>query len=146
MADALADETGGTRGYLLPVPRKDGGDATLNTLKADLKVLKGRSVPCRIAAGELECAGGHGKPADPKQWEPRRMGANPPDALVKLAEQAAREVLDRVRHQPGAVQCRRRHRGPRGMASGAVRRDRPARHIVAAELTRSSARPQAPMG
>ena len=94
VASALADEAGTTRGFLLPVPRKDGDDATLSALKGDLKSLRGGLNLVESMTEQWSAQSGMGsRSADSKQWEPRRVGASPPPALVALAEQAAREVF-----------------------------------------------------
>ena len=91
---ALADEAGTTRGFLLAVPRKDGDDSTLSALKADLKELKGGLNLVESMSEQWSAASGTGsRSADSKQWEPRRVGADPPAGLVALAEQAAGEVF-----------------------------------------------------
>ena len=87
-AKALADEASGPRGNLLPVPNKDGEDSTLTSLKGDLRKLGGNIALVESMAGDWNAGG----PA-PGDWNAKRLGADPPSALVELAAQAHREVL-----------------------------------------------------
>ncbi len=82
---ALADETSGPRGHLLPVP-VDGADPTVTALKQDLKNLKGKAA--LVQGGDWDNTGTGGMAS----WKPNRIGSNPPDALVKQADLATREV------------------------------------------------------
>lgn len=82
---ALADEAGGPRGAVLPIP-SDGDDPTIEGLKADIRTLGGK-----IAFVEGGDWGGSASGGAP-DWKPRRLGADPPDGLVKLAEMATAEV------------------------------------------------------
>ena len=80
-------------GGLLPVP-SDGGDGSeddpLASLKADLKSLKGD-----YAILETTSAGwGEGRAAAPQtDWQPRRLGADPPASLPALRSDAGVTVL-----------------------------------------------------
>ena len=88
-AQALADEVSGPRGALLPIP-VDGSDPTVGSLKSDLKQLRGQ-----IALVESVAAGwaSDGAQTRPKaDWESRRIGASPGQALIAQAEMASREV------------------------------------------------------
>ena len=90
----LSEEAGGPVGHLLPVPA-DGGDGgdddPLAKLKADVRTAKGR--PLLI---ETTSAGrGEGRANAPNQdWQPRRLGANPPTTLPSLRDAASMAVLD----------------------------------------------------
>lgn len=84
-AQALADETSGPRGSFLPVP-VDGDDPTLAQLKADIKAAAGKVLT--VQGGDWDNAGG-GARAD---WQQRRMGADPPAALVELYRQTFTEI------------------------------------------------------
>ena len=81
---ALADESDGPRGKLIAVP-VDGGDGGENDpladLKRDIRTLRGRAALVETtAAGWAE-----GRAAAPqKDWVPRRLGADPPAALIEL--------------------------------------------------------------
>ena len=87
---ALADEAGGPRGHLLPIP-VDGADPTVATLKADIRTLAGKLaiVESAGAAGWGDSDGAKGGPG----WKPERIGANPPASMVQLLEAARGEVL-----------------------------------------------------
>ena len=95
--DALADESGGTRGHVLPVPQgpdADGDDddtADPNAdLRADIAALKGRTALVETVAA----AWGEGKAAAPMaDWKPQRIGANPPASFVDLRSESAQAVL-----------------------------------------------------
>ena len=90
----LGEETSAPAGQLMPVPQ-DGGDGEdddpLADLKADLRKLKGN-----IALVETTAAGwGEGRGSAPQaDWQPRRMGANPPESINSLYGAAGREVLN----------------------------------------------------
>ena len=98
--DALADESGGTRGHLLPVPQGPDGDEVdpdtgepvdpLADLRADVAKLRGRT-----ALVETVAAGwGEGSLAAPRaDWRPQRIGANPPASLATLRTDSAMAVL-----------------------------------------------------
>ena len=93
---ALADESSGARGQLLPVPT-DGQDPTVEQLRADIRKLKGQT-----ALVETTQAGwGEGRSGAPQRdWQPSRIGANPPAPLVDLHQAASREVLAAVGVNP----------------------------------------------
>ena len=93
---ALADESAGTRGHVLPMPQgnagdddDDGGDA-LGKLQADIANLRGKT-----ALVETTSAGfGEGRGASPQtDWKPQRIGANPPDSLRQLRVDAEMTTL-----------------------------------------------------
>ena len=86
---ALADESSGPRGSLLPLP-VDGKDATITALKADLKVLAGQIA---MVESTQTMSPGAASTAPKGDWDARRIGADPPAALVKLHDSAAGEVL-----------------------------------------------------
>ena len=97
---ALADESSGPRGSLVPVPNTadDAGedaaeDDPLAGLRADIAALRGR-----LALVETTSAGwGEGRIAAPgngnRDWQPQRIGAAPPASLVSLRSDAALAVL-----------------------------------------------------
>ena len=86
-AAALADESSGPRGSLLPLPMP-GDDPSVELLKADLKGLRGK-----LATVETQQSMAPGGAGSNDGWIARRIGAEPPDALVKLHELASREIL-----------------------------------------------------
>ena len=86
---ALGDEAGGTRGYVLPIP-SDGQDDSVSDLRRDIGTLQGKT-----ALVETAMAGwGDGRMAAPRgDYEPKRLGANPPVSLATLRSDAAQAVL-----------------------------------------------------
>ena len=89
----LGEEAGAAVAHLLPAP-PDGGsgedDDPLAGLKADIRLAKGRTVLV-----ETTSAGwGEGRMAAPhRDWEPHRIGANPPETLPTLRTDAFEAVL-----------------------------------------------------
>ena len=82
---ALADEASGPRGHLLPTPM-DGQDPTLELMKKDIRETSGNAL--LVEGGDM------GAPGEFKtDWQPRRLGADPPAALVELADLARREIF-----------------------------------------------------
>lgn len=87
---ALADEASGPRGHLLPMPNTDGKDETVSELKADIRGLKGQVALVESMASDWQAGG---RATAPQDWQSKRLGADPPAALVELSSLAAREVL-----------------------------------------------------
>ena len=86
---ALGDEAGGTRGHLLPIPT-DGQDATVSNLRKDIGSLRGKTALVETTAA----AWGDGRQMAPRSdYEPKRIGANPPASLAALRSDAALAVL-----------------------------------------------------
>ena len=96
---ALGDEATGVRGVLLPVPA-DGKDASVAQLKQDLGSMKGKT-----ALVEDQRSAGIGAPGErvgnSAGWQPVRLGADPPTALVELAAWATAEVQQACGVNPG---------------------------------------------
>lgn len=90
----LANEAGGPSALLLPVPQ-DGGDGDedddpLASLKTDLGNAKGKALLVETVAGGW----GEGRAAAPSQdWQTKRLGPQPPEALVSLSDAAFSRVL-----------------------------------------------------
>ena len=89
----LGEEAGGAVAHLLPVPA-DGGDGgdddPLKMLKADLAAGKGRTLLVETTAAGW----GEGRTAAPQgDYQPKRIGAAPPDTLPTLRTDAALAVL-----------------------------------------------------
>ena len=86
---ALGDEASGTRGYVLPIP-SGGQDDSVSDLRRDIGSLHGRT-----ALVETLAAGwGDGRMAAPRgDYQPQRLGANPPASLATLRTDAAQAVL-----------------------------------------------------
>ena len=95
--DAIADEAGGTRGHVLPVPAgpdADGGDDTTTdpnaALRADIASMRGKTVMVETTAAGW----GEGMNAAPRaDWKPQRIGANPPASMATLRTDSAQAVL-----------------------------------------------------
>ena len=86
LEEALSDEAGGPRGSLVPLPE---GVSSSAELKADLTSLRGR-----VALPESTSGGWGDRGAAPmRDWRVERLGADPPEALVKLREDIERAVL-----------------------------------------------------
>ena len=85
---ALADESSGPRGSFLPLPKTDGEDDTVAQLKADIRKLGGALAIVESMADKW----GTGEGASRSDWDQKRLGADPPDALVDLARHASDEV------------------------------------------------------
>ena len=81
---ALADESSGPRGGLLAIPT-DGEDDTVKNLRQDIRNMRGQYA--LVEAGDWGAPGG-GR----AQWQPARLGASPPAALVELAKTATAEI------------------------------------------------------
>ncbi|MYF31272.1 MAG: phage portal protein [Gammaproteobacteria bacterium] len=86
----LADEAAGPRGHLLPVP-KDGGDETMDGVRADIKRADGRIVTVETTAGNW--GDGTMMNAPREDWVTKRFGGDPPKPMVDLNSEAAKMVL-----------------------------------------------------
>ena len=89
----LGEEAGGAVAHLLAIP-SDGGDGgaddPLASLKSDIKAGKGRT----LLLESTSQGWGEGRSAAPRRdWEPSRIGANPPQTLPSLRSDAALAVL-----------------------------------------------------
>ena len=87
-ARLLANEVSGPSGYVLPVPR-DGQDPTLDNLREDLKTLNGGTSLVESTQHNWS----QGGTAPTREWEPRRIGAKPPETLPAIHKTATMEVL-----------------------------------------------------
>ena len=91
LVNALGDEVSGARGYLLPIP-VDGLDKTVELLKSDIKKLAGQTAVVESqVTGQFRPTDGSGA-SSRSEWMPRRLGAHPPEALVKLQDCVTKEV------------------------------------------------------
>ena len=86
---ALGEELSGPVGSLLPVG-SDGGDPSVTALKGDIRNLKGSVALVERLA---DWATGGAMQGSSSEWQPRRVGANPPPGVVEVARQATLEVL-----------------------------------------------------
>ena len=87
---SLGDEAAGPLAHILPVPAAVGGDDDtdddpLAPLRADIGAARGKAV-----LTETTSAGwGDGKAAAPMlDWKPQRLGPNPPESMVAVADAA----------------------------------------------------------
>ena len=90
---ALADEASGPSGNLLPIPT-DGQDKTVKDLRADLQKIAGQTVLVQAGSWAVD-----GAPTT-TGWEPRRLGAAPPQSLVGLSTFASAEVFAAIGVSP----------------------------------------------
>ena len=81
---ALADESSGPIGRLLGIP-VDGGDATVEALKADIRDARGRTA--LIETGDWGNSG-----SAKVSLKTERFGPQPPSSLVELVTVASREI------------------------------------------------------
>ncbi len=109
LESALADEAGGTRGHVLPIPQSPVGDEDevdedgnpvdpLAKLRRDVKTLRGKTALVETVAA----AWGEGRGAAPAaDWKPQRLGADPPPTLATLRTDSAVAILAASGLPPG---------------------------------------------
>ena len=86
---SLASETNGAVGRIMTVPAGTP-EATISAVKADLAKLQGKVTLPESTAGGW----GQGAAAAPQRdWQPVRLGPEPPDGMVALRRDAAMMVL-----------------------------------------------------
>ena len=85
---SLSDETGASSGAVLPHPSNLQGDR-LEALKTDLARLSGQTALVESMTKGL----GEGRAGAPADWQPRRIGAHPPESLIALRADACKAVL-----------------------------------------------------
>ena len=100
---ALADESGSIMGYLLPTP-KGGDDSTIGLLKTDLRNSRGRTHFVESMSTGWGAEDQRTRPTG--DWMRRRIGPEPPEALVALQELATREILSACGISPGLFDSR----------------------------------------
>ena len=122
-AAALGDEASMPRGALLPLPM-DGEDPTLTALKADLRTLAGQIATVESVRSMHAGAAANAPAGD---WETKRIGADPPAALVKLHDSAASRGPGRVRRSRVAVHVGQLGRAARGVPQVRAQHDPSAR-------------------
>lgn len=86
---ALADEAGGPRGQIVPVPVNPDDDA-LSDIKEAIRTLAGRVF---LAESQRTGWGDADARYVSQDWRPQRLGADPPEGLVKLFVEHRRAVL-----------------------------------------------------
>ena len=85
----LANESNVPSGHVLPAPLDSIGDEALADIRADLKKLKGRTALVPSMAGGW----GEGRSNAPSDWNPKRLGFNPPEALATIRGSVFQHVL-----------------------------------------------------
>lgn len=86
---SLRKETGGTVGYLLPIP-SDADDPTVKNLKSDLRQLNGKTSVVETTAGGW----GEGRIAAPRSdYVPQRIGPAMPETMCNLHRGIQRAVI-----------------------------------------------------
>ncbi len=86
LEQALGYETGGAVARLIPLPE---GFSGIEELKLDIRGAKGRTLLPESTAGGY--GDKHGAPR--RDWQPERLGADPPMALVTLRKEVENSVL-----------------------------------------------------
>ena len=94
---ALADETSGPRGSLLPLPGTDGDDDTVDELKGDIRNANGSLLIVESMANDWE-SGGNAPSGD---WVAKRFGPAPPAAMVDLMQTIRNEIFSACGVPPG---------------------------------------------
>ena len=94
LEEALSDEVSSTRGHLLPIPvdpaAPDDGVDPLAGLKATIKNLRGRLAVLETTSGNW----GQDRQDRPRgDYQPRRLGADPPEVLAQLRIDSAMSIL-----------------------------------------------------
>ena len=115
---SLADEVSGPVAQLLPVP-SDGGDGgdndALADLKLDIKAARGKALLVETVASGW----GEGKSGAPQSdWQQRRLGPAPTEAMVKLADAAFARVLAASGCSPPCSTTRMERANEKRFASG----------------------------
>ena len=85
---SLADETAGSTGHVLPHP-ENLGEPNIEALKNDLAALKGKTA----LVASMSKGFGDGRSGAPNDWQPRRIGANPPESLIQLRGDVTKSML-----------------------------------------------------
>lgn len=110
LESALRDEAGGPVGNLIPLPVDAGGETNDPDHAADpFAALKTMINRLRGRAGLVETTSagyGEGRAAAPSEdWRPRRLGANPPAAMVELRRAVEESVLSVCGIPPGLARA-----------------------------------------
>ena len=117
---ALQEELSTPTGYTLPIPHTEGQEQ----LEADLQALKGGLAVVESTAD----AYGTGGAAPRRDYEPRRIGASPPDSLNPLRNSVNATILSACSISPAML----------GMSDGTAFREAQRSFGVAVELQSTS--------
>ena len=86
----VSEEASGVHGQVIPTPTETGGTVSAS-LESKTAALKGQLALVRSPAQDWQGKGsGIGSAND---WQPRRLGANPPESEIMLREDAAMSIL-----------------------------------------------------
>ena len=85
----MGDELSGPTGSLLPIAA-GGDDPSVQALKSDIRNLRGSTALVERLSDWASGDASH--VSSSSEWQPRRLGANPPAGVVAIAERAALEV------------------------------------------------------
>ncbi len=85
----LSGEANSPSGYVLPAPLDNLGEEAVKRLADDLRLSKGRT---KLVPSMLRSWGEDARPAG-SDWSSKRIGANPPESLVKLRNDSHEQVL-----------------------------------------------------
>ena len=86
---ALADESSGTRGHILPTPL-DGDDRALKKLRTTVAGLRGRTALVETMKGSWGADRADAPTAD---WRSTRLGFNAPDSAVSLCSDVSMAIM-----------------------------------------------------
>ena len=86
----MGDEASAPSGYVLSLPTSDSSEEDVNRLAEAMKLARGRTRIVPSATRDWQDL----RPTSPSgDYQTKRIGANPPESLVTLREQATRDVL-----------------------------------------------------
>ena len=86
------------------MPGKDGNDPTIDNLKADLRNSRGRTH--LVESMDTGWSADDSRTRPNADWMRRRLGPEPPEALVTLQETATKEVLSACGLSPALFDAR----------------------------------------
>ena len=92
----LADEASGPRGHLIPLgvdPRDDDDDETTSPVAMLQKTIGALRGSAALVESNRNMGDGLPVGSPTRDWQPNRLGASPPDALVDLSDRASLAVL-----------------------------------------------------
>lgn len=90
LQSALKYELGTPQGFILPIPTRDGGSATLDNLRNTIAQMKGRVATVESAQSLANTQGFQSQ----REWNTVRLGANPPETLIALLKNLREEIIN----------------------------------------------------